>query len=70
MCELLGFSSKAPADVREYLKVFYSHSVRHPHGWGLMRENNGRTEIIKEPVCALQSAVIDKIVRGTEPSFL
>ena len=70
MCELLGVSSEAPADVREYLNVFYSHSARHPNGWGLMRENNGRTEIIKEPVCALQSSVIDEIVRETEPQTL
>ena len=35
MCELLGISSEKEELVNEYLKTFYSHSDKHPHGWGL-----------------------------------
>ena len=35
MCELLGISSAKPMDASGFLKEFYSHSVMHPHGWGL-----------------------------------
>lgn len=66
MCELLGLSAKTPIDVREYLKTFYSHSVRHPHGWGLMRQSGGKTEIIKEPVRASGSRIISETIQKTE----
>lgn len=67
MCELFGLCSNSPIDVREYLNTFFSHSVRHPHGWGLMRENEHKIEIIKEPVCASGSRIINDIVQKTEP---
>ena len=67
MCELLGLCAKAPVDVHGYLKSFYSHSVHHPHGWGLMREQDGQTEIIKEPVCATGSRIISETIRKTKP---
>ena len=67
MCELLGICAKAPVDVHGYLKSFYSHSVHHPHGWGLMREQDGQTEIIKEPVCATGSRIISTTIRKTKP---
>jgi predicted glutamine amidotransferase len=35
MCELLGFSSAVPTDISEHLSIFFSHSVKHPHGWDL-----------------------------------
>ena len=35
MCELFGFSGNTYQEMNDYLDVFYSHSVRHPHGWGL-----------------------------------
>lgn len=67
MCELFGISARSPIDVRGYLKTFYSHSVHHPHGWGIMREQDGKTEIIKEPVCASGSRIISETVRKTKP---
>jgi glutamine amidotransferase len=67
MCELFGLSAKTPVDVREYLKVFYSHSVRHPHGWGLMREAGNQIEIIKEPVCASGSRILSETIQKTLP---
>lgn len=35
MCELFGISSARKFRANEYLKIFFSHSDRHPHGWGL-----------------------------------
>lgn len=67
MCELFGICCKSPIDVREYLNIFYRHSIYHPHGWGLMRENKHKIEIIKEPVCASGSRIINEIVQTTEP---
>lgn len=65
MCELLGVCTNTPIEVRGYLGRFYSHSVRHPHGWGLMRVHDGRTEIIKEPVCAIGSRIISETIEKT-----
>lgn len=67
MCELLGISAKRPIEARRYLREFYTHSVRHPHGWGLMREKSGSVEIIKEPECASGSTIIDDVINGTDP---
>jgi glutamine amidotransferase len=35
MCELFAIDSKNPVRANGYLEEFYSHSVKHPHGWGL-----------------------------------
>ena len=67
MCELFGLCSKSPIDVREYLNIFYGHSIHHPHGWGLIRENENKTEIIKEPIRAMDSRIISTIIQKTEP---
>lgn len=67
MCELFGISSAAPIDAGDYLRAFFSHSVHHPHGWGIFRELDGKHEIIKEPVRALGSRIIDSVIRKTPP---
>lgn len=67
MCELLGFSSGRETDIREYLKEFFSHGINHPHGWGLMRESYGRTEIIRKAECSAKSQQISEIIAETEP---
>ena len=46
MCELLGISSAKPMEVSGFLKEFYSHSVMHPHGWGLMYHCDGERTIL------------------------
>ena len=35
MCELFGVSSGRRIEVNDLLKEFFSHSVRHPNGWGM-----------------------------------
>lgn len=63
MCELLGFSGKHPADIREYLRTFYAHSVRHPHGWGIMYEDAGR-QVYREGIRAADSIVLPELLRA------
>ena len=67
MCELLGASLCRACDLSGYLKTFYSHSVKHPHGWGIMRFTNGEREIIKEPVNAMGSRIISDVIASTSP---
>lgn len=68
MCELFGASFSRETDIRDHLRKFYSHSVRHPHGWGLMRRSaDGLTEIIREPVRATGSRINSQVVEETPP---
>ena len=67
MCELFGFCSAKQKDIRDYLKVFYGHSIHHPHGWGFMRENDSEYEIFKETVRAADSDILSCIVSSTKP---
>lgn len=67
MCELLGFTSAHEKDIRGYLKEFFSHGVQHPHGWGLMYENQGERKIYREAVCSVTSQTISGIIAETLP---
>lgn len=58
MCELFGFSSEKGFVINEYLKEFYSHSDKHPHGWGLVRMEGNEAMIEKEPVQATKSGYL------------
>lgn len=58
MCELFGAVSKDKHNINSYLKVFYSHSNNHPHGWGLARMNDSEILIEKEPVQATKSSYL------------
>lgn len=55
MCELFGVSSEKPGMRNEYLKKFYSHSNKHPHGWGLALLEGNEASIEKEPAQASKS---------------
>lgn len=55
MCEILGFSSGDDFYVNDYLKAFYSHSDKHPHGWGLACVSSAGATIEKESVQASKS---------------
>ena len=58
MCELLGFSAERPADIREQLRGFFSHSDKNPHGWGM---KYGET-IIKGACRASDSESLERVV--------
>lgn len=55
MCELFGFTGYQKENLSPMLREFFSHSVRHPNGWGLARLDNREPQIEKEPVCANES---------------
>ncbi len=55
MCELFGVSSKNAAAVNDYLRLFFSHSRQHPHGWGLAFADRCGMLIEKESVRAVDS---------------
>ncbi len=55
MCELFGVTSKDTLTCNELLKEFYSHSTRHPHGWGLAVLDGIEAQILKEPMQASRS---------------
>ena len=55
MCELFGLSAEKEELVNDYLKEFYSHSDKHPHGWGLAYLYDGQLCIEKESLQASKS---------------
>jgi glutamine amidotransferase len=55
MCELFGICAAKPERINEYLKAFYSHSNKHPHGWGLALLEGCEASIEKEPMQASKS---------------
>lgn len=58
MCKLLGVSSAKRVWVNELLQEFYSHSDKHPNGWGLATFYHGSASVEKEPTQALKSAYL------------
>lgn len=72
MCELFGFTSSEKTDIREELRAFFAHSVKHPHGWGIMHETPSGRETIHEAVRALDSEKLAELIERLPPqrSFL
>ena len=58
MCELFGVSSRRRITVNELLKEFFSHSVRHAHGWGMAVFYENSVSLEKEPVQAIKSSYL------------
>jgi len=55
MCEVFGFSADKEININDNLKVFYSHSNKHPHGWGLAYLYENELYIEKESLQASKS---------------
>lgn len=58
MCELFGISSARKVPVNDLLREFFSHSNKHPNGWGMATFCNGAASIEKEPVQASRSVYL------------
>ena len=58
MCELFGVSSRRKIEVNDLLREFFSHSVRHPNGWGMAVFYKNSVSLEKEPVQAINSAYL------------
>ena len=63
MCELFGASSSQRVRVDELLKEFFSHSARHPNGWGMAVFYENSVSLEKEPVQADQSSYLRERLR-------
>ena len=63
MCELFGVSSSDKIRVNECLKEFFSHSVRHPNGWGIAVFYENSVSLEKEPVQASTSLYLKERLR-------
>lgn len=55
MCELFGVSSSRKIQVDPFLRVLMSHSVDHPHGWGMAIFYGNAVNVEKEPKPAWDS---------------
>lgn len=63
MCELFGFDAVTPHTINDDLNIFYSHSNKHPHGWGIVtKQGNQPVFMEKEPERALDSARLHEIL--------
>ena len=58
MCQLFGVNSSKRILVNQYLKEFFSHSTKHPHGWGLATFYGDAVNLEKEPLPAWQSTYL------------
>ena len=55
MCEIFGSNAADNCQINDYLKEFFSHSGKHPHGWGLACMEENQVQIEKEPMQAEKS---------------
>ena len=55
MCEIFGSNAADNCQINDYLKEFFSHSGKHPHGWGLACMDGKQVQIEKEPIQAEKS---------------
>lgn len=63
MCELYGITGDSPVRANDMLKEFYTHSHKHPHGWGLRYFNkNGTAFMCKEAVSAHNSLALPELL--------
>ncbi len=64
MCELLGVSGAIPISLGKELRLFFSHSKEHPHGWGLYLENGILYHAANR---ASEDAHLQELLRRLEP---
>lgn len=62
MCELYAFYGKEPWLLNDTLRLFYQHSVRHPHGWGLAHWEQTGVVLCKEQRSALHSEWLQRLL--------
>lgn len=63
MCELFGVSARNKTEVSALLREFFSHSEKHPNGWGMAVFYENAVSLEKEPVKASQSAYLKERLR-------
>ena len=63
MCELFAVNAQSPMDVTGYLRAFFQHSDRHPHGWGISWRIGDDITLHKEPVRAIDSPFLGSLLQ-------
>lgn len=64
MCELFGLSSPVKLRVNELLHEFFSHSSRHPDGWGIAVFSGSWPSVEKQPLKARSSLYLKSRLRA------
>ncbi len=64
MCELFGVCSRSRTDVSVPLREFFTHSVKHDHGWGMAVSFGAGVSLEKEPLCANSSHYLKERLRN------
>ena len=77
MCELFGINAGNETDTSLWLKTFFDHSERNPHGWGIAHFHQnpagraGFGTLEKEPVKAVRSRYLkERLRQGLRASTL
>ena len=70
MCELFGLCSQRAKNIKPYLREFFSHSVRHPNGWGLAVFDSGGVKVRTETASASESTLLPDILDALPESRL
>ena len=63
MCEIFGVSSREKRDYTKLLGEFFSHSDVNPHGFGIASIKDGKPVIVKEPVRASESGLLEDVMK-------
>ena len=60
MCQIFGYSSSKKIKLNSLLREFYSHSDRHPNGWGLALLDGIHANIERETLQASKSNYLEE----------
>ena len=63
MCELFGFSGRAPRDLAPELHVFFSHGAQNPNGWGMAQRTAGVFRLETEAAASHESAYLSELLK-------
>jgi len=69
MCELFGLTANKKINTNEWLKKFFSHSDKHPNGWGIALFDGSNVSIEKEPVKATNSYYLKNRLNETIETY-
>lgn len=58
MCELFGVTASKEIQLNTLLETFFSHGVKHPHGWGMAFFDGNTVHVEKQPVASNKSAYL------------
>ncbi|MBQ9045003.1 MAG: class II glutamine amidotransferase [Oscillospiraceae bacterium] len=70
MCELFGFSGRAPRDLAPELRVFFSHGAQNPNGWGMAQRTGGVFRLETEAAPSHESAYLSELLENPVTSAL